>query len=126
MHNCTMTKVLDAVFEQASVDVDERRKLNDLPSGVDFAIDDKRSQHSKFEVQRVSTCRGSDEPAVIERVRFRCAEREGFIAVSMSGKDMKITRAWNDETVNCDFQLDGKVLELWQISKATLADLLFW
>ena len=93
---------------------------------MNFVIDDRRSQNSEFEVQRVSTCRGSYEPAVIDSVEFRCAEREGFIAVSMTSKAMKITRAWNDETVNCDYRVDGKVLEPWQISKATLADLLFW
>ena len=126
MHNCTMPKVLDAVFEQASVDISERQKLNDLPDGIDFVIDDRRARDLEFEVRRVSTCQGCEDPAVVERVKFSCAVKSGLISVTMSGKEMKITRQWNDETVNCDYYLDRKPVALWQISKATLTDILFW
>lgn len=124
-HNCRIERVLDELFAQVQADITERGKLNNLTPGVEIRVDDSRKEQRAFSVARVSSspCYGEKE---LDSVRFACEkdDRQDFIQVTMESETLLLSRIWDSDLGECQWFLDKKRVEPWQVSERSLTNIL--
>lgn len=114
---CTCETVLRALKYQFDLDIKEMHDNKHLCRGLEF----KTEQQSRYLAVTASNNRLSHAREIVLHV-----EDTGRIEVQIPNKDLfYIMFKWNDEEAVCEFFIDDKPLQRWQISQRVLTPLLF-
>ena len=111
---CKDTKEANGALEDSGID------LNYSVTGID-----KSGRFPCFTAKRVIG-RGEDRGKVLRSVEFAAQGQEIYVYGDPEGRRLfSITSQWNEEKMQCDWMIEGEALELWQVSRRALRDLIF-
>ena len=117
---CTLESKFIELLDTVKFDIREANKvLSPARHGQLFSVEE--CTREKFRVRRYPECKRRDDSGF---VTFEL-KRDSLVVHLPGERHFDIVPRWNEVELRCDLVVDGKSLDLWQITQKALGNFIF-